>query len=89
MDALEKEGKTVIVLAIDGNPRLLITLEEMHVAKSEAYSVIYELVTKMNMKVGMLTGDNQHAAMKVANHLGIPADRVSFKATPSDKKIVI
>ena len=43
----------------------------------------------MNMKVGMITGDNQHAAMKVANHLGIPADRVSFKATPSDKKTVI
>ena len=41
------------------------------------------------MKVGMITGDNQHAAMKVANHLGIPLDSVSFKATPGDKKSVI
>ena len=89
VEALEKEGKTVVCLAIDGEARVLITLEEMHVAKSEAYSVVQELVTKKKLKVGMITGDNQYAAMKVANYLGIPADCVSFKATPSDKKTVI
>ena len=88
MEALEKEGKTVVCLAIDGEPRLLVTLAEMHVAKSEAYSVVQELLQK-NIKVGMITGDNQHAAMKVANHLGIQIDSVSFKANPSDKKMII
>ena len=79
----------MVCLAIDGEARVLITLEEMHVAKSEAYSVVQELATKKKLKVGMITGDNQYAAMKVANYLGIPADCVSFKATPSDKKTVI
>mmetsp|Transcript_9213 Transcript_9213/g.11207 ORF Transcript_9213/g.11207 Transcript_9213/m.11207 type:complete len:105 (+) Transcript_9213:627-941(+) len=37
----------------------------------------------------MITGDNQHAAMRVANHLGIAPELVFFKASPSDKKTVI
>ena len=76
-------------LVVNGEVRCLITLEELHIAKFEAQQVINELITKKHMKVGMITGDNQHAAMKVANHLGIPSDSVSFKATPGDKKSVI
>ncbi len=38
------------------------------------------------MRVAMITGDNKHAAMKVARHLGIDAQDVTFKAYPSDKK---
>ena len=34
----------------------------------------------------MITGDNQHAAYKVARHLGIDTSDVVFKAYPSDKK---
>ena len=37
----------------------------------------------------MITGDNQHAALRVANHLGIAAENVFFKASPKDKKTVI
>ena len=36
IEGLEMEGKTVICLAVDSVPRLLISLEEMHVAKPEA-----------------------------------------------------
>ena len=32
------------------------------------------------MRVAMITGDNKHAAMKVARYLGIDAQDVTFKA---------
>jgi len=41
------------------------------------------------MKVGIITGDNQYAAMKVANHLRIDPELVFFKATPTDKKMIV
>ena len=58
MEALEKEGKTVVCLTLDGEPRVLITLEEMHITKSEAYSVIQELKVNKKLKIGIITGDN-------------------------------
>lgn len=40
----------------------------------------------MNMRVAMITGDNKHAALKVAKHLGIDVSDVVYKAYPEDKK---
>lgn len=40
MQALEMQGKTVVCLAIDKTPRLLISLEESHLAKDEAKPVL-------------------------------------------------
>jgi len=34
----------------------------------------------------MITGDNEHAAMKVANYLDIPRGNVTYRAYPNDKK---
>jgi P-type Cu+ transporter len=34
----------------------------------------------------MITGDNKHTALKVANYLNIPLENVSYKANPNDKK---
>jgi len=67
----------------------LISLEETHFTKAEAPAVVSKLLKEQNIKVGMITGDNQHAAMRVANHLGIAPELVFFKASPSDKKTVI
>jgi P-type Cu+ transporter len=86
MESLEQEGKTVVCLAIDKTPRLLISLEEAHVAKAEALGVVTYLRDVMKMKVAMITGDNEHAAMKVARYLDIPTSNVTFKAYPNDKK---
>lgn len=36
MESLEKEGKTVVCLAIGQTPRLVLSLEEEHLAKDEA-----------------------------------------------------
>ena len=40
----------------------------------------------MKLKIAMITGDNQHAAFKVADYLEIPRENVIYKAYPNDKK---
>lgn len=40
----------------------------------------------MNLKVKMITGDNKHAAFKVARHVGINQEDVVYQAYPEDKK---
>jgi P-type E1-E2 ATPase len=72
MQSLEREGKTVVCLAIDQMPRLLISLEEAHLTKKEAHAVVTYLRSQLKMKICMITGDNKHAALKVARYLDIP-----------------
>ena len=43
----------------------------------------------MNMNVHMITGDNKFSAMKVANHLGIRAENVTYSAYPETKRNVV
>ena len=86
MESLEQEGKTVVCLVIDGSPRLLISMEEAHTAKKEALAVVSYLRDVMKLKVAMITGDNEHAAMKVARYLDIPSSNVTFRAYPNDKR---
>ena len=40
IDYLEKEGKTVVILAVDNVPSLIIPLEETHLSKPEAKFVV-------------------------------------------------
>lgn len=89
VEGLEREGRTVVCCVVDGQVRLLISLEEEHVSKKEAQEVVSSLLNDHGIKVGMITGDNQHAATRVANHLGIAPELVYFKASPTDKKNVI
>ena len=86
---LEEEGKTVIVLAIQKVPSLIISLEEAHLSKPESKYVIQYLQTQMKMKVCMITGDNKHSAIKVAKHLNIPIENVTYSAYPETKKKVV
>ena len=71
IDSLEQEGKTVVCLAVDQVPRLLISLKEQHTTKEDALDVIKTLRNDMGIKVAMCTGDNQYAALMVADYLGI------------------
>ena len=48
--------------------------------------VINYLRNQLNLRVAMITGDNQHAAYKVARYLGIDTKDVVYRAYPSDKK---
>ena len=57
--------------------------------KAEALAVVTHLREVMNLEIAMITGDNEHAAMKVANYLSIPRSNVTFKAYPNDKKTAV
>lgn len=89
MNALESFGKTVVCLAINNYPRVLISLEEKHIAKDEAKAVLNYMRRNMGLKVSMITGDNKHTALKVAKYLDIPVENVTYRAYPKDKKKVV
>ena len=86
IQALESAGKTVVCLAINNFPRFLISLEEKHIAKDEAKAVLNYMRRNLGLKVAMITGDNKHTALKVAKYLDIPAENVTYRAYPNDKK---
>jgi Cu+-exporting ATPase len=73
-------------LAIEDIPRIILTLEEDHLAKGDAKCVLSYLKNVLKLKVGMITGDNKHTALKVAKYLSIPIENVSYRANPNDKK---
>jgi cation transport ATPase len=53
-------------MAVNNIPRVLISLEEKHIAKDEAKVVLNHMRKEMGLKVMMITGDNKHTALKVA-----------------------
>lgn len=80
---------TVVTLAVNGIPELIITMSEAHIAKPESRDVINYLRNKLHLRVAMITGDNQHAAYKVARYLGIETADVVYKAYPEEKKSTV
>ncbi len=65
---LESEGKTVMILVIDGEPAGAIAA--MDTPKENAAEAIAQL-KEMNLEVAMLTGDNERTAQAIAKQLGI------------------
>lgn len=86
---LEEEGKTVILLIINKVPQLIVSLEEAHLSKPESKYVVDYLQYTMKAKVCMITGDNKYSALKVARHLGIPTENVTYQAYPETKQQVV
>jgi len=62
---------TVVSMCVGSIPQIILTLEEMHIAKPESREVVDYLRNTLKMRVAMITGDNKHAAFKVARYLGI------------------
>jgi len=71
MKELEQTGKTVVILCIDETARLLISMEDEYIAKPESQAIVKYLKEELKLKVAMITGDNEHTALKVANYVGI------------------
>jgi P-type Cu+ transporter len=65
---LEEQGKTAMILAVDGEPAGIIAA--MDTAKDSAAEAIKQLKS-MNLEVAMLTGDNEKTAHAIARQLGI------------------
>jgi Cu+-exporting ATPase len=66
--ALEAEGKTVMILAVEG--QVVGALAAMDTPKESAAPAIAQLKS-MNLEVAMLTGDNEITAQAIAKQLGI------------------
>jgi len=80
LDNLQREGKTVVVVEIDGKKMGLIALSDT--VKPEAKETISRL-QKKGIKVIMLTGDNSLAANHIAKEVGI--NEVIANVLPQEK----
>ncbi|WP_374730511.1 heavy metal translocating P-type ATPase [Caballeronia arationis] len=84
LDALEREGKTVVML-IDES-RVLALFAVADTVKDSSREAISEL-HKLGVRTAMLTGDNPHTAQAIAKQVGI--DRAEGNQLPEDKLRVI
>jgi Cu+-exporting ATPase len=80
MSRLELEGKTAMLVAVDG--RLLGMIGVADTLKDEAILAVSEL-REMGLETAMITGDNLRTAKAIARQVGI--DRVLAEVLPEDK----
>ena len=85
IQAFEEQGKTVIQVAINNEIVMIIALQEKHIWRPEAKNVCNYLRRK-GFEIHMITGDQKHSAIKIANFLEIPHKNVVYRAYPEDKK---
>jgi Cu+-exporting ATPase len=83
-DSLRDAGKTVMLLAIDGNPAGLIAVTDP--IKEDALNAVSTL-REAGLKVIMATGDNERTATAVASALGI--DEIHAGVLPEDKQTIV
>ncbi len=84
LSILQDNGKTVMMLAVDGQAVGLIAA--MDTPKENAATAMNQLKS-MNLEVAMLTGDNQKTAQAIAKQLGI--EKVIANVLPWQKVDVI
>ena len=80
MQALQKEGKTVMLAAVEGEACGMVAVADpIKASTAEAVAQLHEA----GIRVIMLTGDNEHTAKAVAAQLNI--DEVHAGVLPEDK----
>jgi Cu+-exporting ATPase len=84
MKKLEKDGKTAMILALDGSISAIVAVADT--IKENSTESISEL-QKIGIESAMLTGDNEVTAKAVAKKVGI--DRVIANVLPGEKAKVI
>jgi Cu2+-exporting ATPase/Cu+-exporting ATPase len=84
MQKLETEGKTVIVVEVDGKAAGILAISDT--IKESAKTAIAK-IHKLGIQTVMLTGDNKSAAEYIGNLVGI--DSVQAEVMPQDKSEVI
>jgi Cu+-exporting ATPase len=82
MERLEREGKTAMLVAIDGElAGVLATADRVR----ESAKTTVETLQGRGIDVVMLTGDNERTARAVAEELGIDPENVRAEVLPDDK----
>ena len=79
--ALAREGRTVVTVAIDGRASGLIAIADE--ARPTARAAV-EALTRLGIRVVMLTGDNAATGRRIASEVGI--DEVIAEVLPSEKE---
>jgi P-type Cu+ transporter len=80
--ALEQQGKTTMIVAIDGEVVGLVAVADtLKVGSREAVEQLHA----QGLAVWMITGDNWRAAQAIAAQVGIPAEHVLAEVLPEDK----
>ena len=82
--SLQNEGKTVMMVVIDKKLAGLIAVADT--VKPESAEAVEEL-HEQNLKVVMLTGDNEHAARAIASEVNI--DEIVAEVRPEEKSTKI
>jgi Cu+-exporting ATPase len=80
MEHLENDGKTVMIMSVDGKVAGLIAVADT--VKEEAKEAVQSL-QQMGIEVTMLTGDNERTANAIAKQVGI--SRVVANVLPEEK----
>ena len=82
MERLEREGKTAMLVAIDGDlAGVLATADTVR----ESAKTTVEALQERGFEVVLLTGDNERTARAVAKEVGIDLDNVHAEVLPEDK----
>ncbi|MGH2478578.1 MAG: HAD-IC family P-type ATPase, partial [Ktedonobacteraceae bacterium] len=82
LETLEAQGKTAMLIAIDGQLAGLVAVADTIKAGSSA---AIEQLQAQGLVVWMITGDNQRTAAAIAAQVGIPAEHVLAEVLPEDK----
>ncbi|GAB6171512.1 heavy metal translocating P-type ATPase [Paradesulfitobacterium aromaticivorans] len=80
MEQLESEGKTAMLMAIDGKAAGIIAVAD---TLKENAKVAVERLYQMGVRVAMITGDNRRTAEAIAKQVGIKT--VMAEVLPQDK----
>ena len=84
LEQLEKQGKTLVILASDQQALALFAVADT--VRATSAQAIAELHT-LGVRSRMLTGDNLHTAQAIAAQVGI--DEVNASLLPQDKQAII
>jgi len=92
MDALEREGKTAMLVALaDSEPetfRLVGIVADADTVKESAKRAVGDL-RERGLDVWMITGDNERTARAVAEQVGIDPDKVQAEVLPEEKAAAV
>ncbi|WP_394347921.1 heavy metal translocating P-type ATPase [Halorussus salinisoli] len=82
MERLEREGKTAMLVAVDGQlAGVVADADTVKESAAEAVSGLHET----GREVMMITGDNERTARAVAEQVGIDPENVRAEVLPEDK----
>jgi Cu+-exporting ATPase len=82
LEALEQQGKTVMLVVIDSEVAGLVAVADT--VKVGSAQAIKQLQAQ-RQQVWMITGDNRRTALAIARQVGISADHVLAEVLPEDK----